>query len=213
MDALEGGREFRNLDPEQIAAEQAGRTTGEQELYRVGAARNFIDRIKGVADTGNPAMRVLNNPQEREQLTALGVGDANAARLNTNFQQERELSRLTRELQGSDTAQRSAAAADADAGLRAAVPFNPGNPIGWLGTGLRAMRDRVMPARNAAVNEALLPRVLETNPTAIDSIIGELEARGERLAASRLRRLKTTQNTAAFSGAMIGSPVALPEGY
>jgi hypothetical protein len=48
-DALEEGRTFDRLDPEQIAAGQADRSQAGQELFRVGAARNLLVEQCGVS--------------------------------------------------------------------------------------------------------------------------------------------------------------------
>jgi transcriptional accessory protein Tex/SPT6 len=90
------------------------------------------------------------------------------------------------------------------------VPFNPGSPYGWAGMLGRKILNHTSVNRNAAVNEALLPRLLETNPAAVDSIITELEQRGEFMAAQRLRDQARMAKSALTGGAMIGAPVALP---
>ena len=188
IDALAEGRTFHKLDPEHIAAGQAGRTPAEQELYRVGAARRLEDIINDTRDGRNAAQRILNDPKERARLEALNLQPGAADQLNTAVQQERTLNLLPAELSGSPTTQRLQAAQDADAGISATLPFNPSSGWGWLGAIGRAAANRASVNRNAAVNEALLPRAIATDPAQIDATINDLIARGDILNADRLRR-------------------------
>lgn len=210
IDALEAGQSFNKLPHEQIAAEQAARSDAGQELYRVGAARNLLDTIRNSADGSTPASRILNSDEARDQLAATGVTPTNLSRINRAVGQERVLSLLPRELQGSATAQRGIAQADADAGIHAAIPFNLGSKTSVAATILRGILNRTSTTRNASVNQELLPRMLETNPAAVQSIIKELEDQGQVAAARQLRRQLLANRTTLFGGVTIGGPVALP---
>lgn len=212
IDALAEGRGYRNFDPEQIAAGQADRSTAAQELYRVGAARDVLDTLNSTADGRNPATRILNSPESRAQLEATGVAPEAMTRLTNSVDQERQLNLLGAEMAGSATDARLAARADADAGVSAQLPFNPGSPFGWLGAGARAVVNRASIARNARVNEAALPRLLETDPAAIERTILELERTGQAVQAAQLRRTLRAARTARGVGAIIGSPTSLTEG-
>lgn len=210
IDALRSGREFSALDPEQIASEQAGRSTAGQELYRVGAARDLLDRIKGTrGETAVPANRILNSPEEKEQLLATGVIPENFNLLNLKLGQERNLSLLPKELQGAQTAQRLAAQADAE-GSAPIVPFNPASGYGWAGALIRAISNRATLKSNAAINEELLPRLLSQDPKVINATIAELERAGQKSLANQIRRSLKARRASAVGGNIIGSPVALP---
>lgn len=209
LDALREGGGFRKLDPEQIAAQQGDRSTAAQELYRVGASRSLLDDILSTKDTSNAASRILNSPESREQLLALGVEPAKAAALNRSIGQERTLNRLTDELAGAQTQQRIAAQADANAGADLAVPFNPGSPYGWAGMVGRTILNRTSVNRNALVNNELLPRLTENNPQIIQGIIAELEAAGKFAEAQLMRRSLRQRQTGLVSGVSIGSPVSI----
>jgi hypothetical protein len=126
--------------------------------------------------------------------------------------QERTLSLLPRELQGSQTAQRQAAQADANAGSDLGVPFNPGSPLGWIGMAGRGVLNRVSTTRNAKVNEALLPKMLETNPQAIEALIVDLERKGQSAQAAKLRRELRGLYSAGVGSPFIGGAVAVPGG-
>lgn len=210
IDSLRAGREYNKLDPEQIISEQAGRSEAGRELYRVGAARNLLDTLRESKDTGNPASRILNSDEARAQLNATGVTPANAARLNKSVEQERIFNLLPRELAGSNTDARLAARADADTGLDHLVPIIPGNPMAWMGMMGRKALSHVSAARNAAVNAEALPRLLETNPQAVEGIISELELQGKLDQARVLRRQLRAIQGAGVGGTIIGGPVSLP---
>lgn len=213
IDALEQGRNFDALDPEQIAKEQGGRSTAAQELYRVGAARSLLDKIRTTKDGASAAKRILNSPESRSQLAATGVTPANAQRLNTAVDQERNLSLMNDELRGSQTDARRLAAQDAEGvNIPLSGGFSAGGGYGFLG--LRPLAQYVLnkglPARNAAINEQLLPRILETDPAAVNKIIDELERSGQTAKAAELRRALISRNSSAATGALIGGMVALP---
>lgn len=206
----EPGRDvgFDRLDPERIAAEQTARTSAEQEFYRVGAARRLEDIVRSTRDTQRPASRILSSDADRARVEALGLQPGAVERLSTGVGQERQLDLLGRELAGSQTAQREAALADAASDIE--TPFNPMSGYGWMGALLRGIRNRAVPQRMASVNEELLPRMIETNPNAIDEIINDLERRGQHLAAQEIRRARRAGTGSRAFGALIGSPVALP---
>lgn len=220
IDALRAGRGgggvpgFDKLDPEAIAAGQAGRSTAAQELFRVGAARRLTDIVDDTADVGSaiPANRILNTPNAVRRVEALGVEPANMQALQQAVGQERQLAQLPGELTGSATDARLAARADADVGMHASTPFNPTSLPAWIAWAARKAAGKVDLSRNAAVNEQALPRLLEQNPQAIQNIVAELEAVGRVEEAATVRRAAQAKFGAAVFGNMIGSPVALPEG-
>lgn len=214
IDALQEGRAFSQLDPELIAKQQnaVGRSTAEKELYRVGVARNLLDEIGSTRDGSNAASRILNSDEARAQLAATGVAPQDAAKLGRSVAIERQFNLLPAELSGNASAARSTATADADAGVHAQLPFNPGSPLGWLGAAGRTVLNRASTVRNRAVNEALLPQMLETNPDAINAIISNLEKAGKYADAAKLRRALNTYAGTAALGNLLGSGSAMQEG-
>lgn len=213
IDALSGGRDYQKLDPEVIAAEQAGRTTGEREFYRAGAARRMEDVVKGVNNTGvaQPANRILNNPTELARVQNL-AGRNDFQTLHTFVQQERQLGELPMEMRGSQTDARRIAGEDADAGIALQTPFNPANPLAWVGFAARKAAKALDLRQNEAVNAALLPRMLEQNPAAIQATINDLEQAGRTADALKLRRAIQATQAARVGGTVIGSPLAIRNG-
>lgn len=214
IDALHEGRTFSQLDPELIAKQQnaVGRSTAEKELYRVGVARNLLDEIGSTRDGSNAASRILNSDEARAQLAATGVAPQDAAKLGRSVAIERQFNLLPAELSGNASAARNVANSDADAGVHAQLPFNPGSPLGWLGAAGRTILNHTSTVRNRAVNEALLPQMLETNPQAIDAIISNLEKAGKYADAAKLRRALNTYAGTAALGNLLGSGSAMQEG-
>lgn len=209
IDSLEAGQHFRNLDPEVITAEQGARSTAAQDLYRVGAARDLTNTLNSTSDRANAASRILNSPEERAQLEALGLQPGAAGRLNTAVGQERQLNQLPAELANSSTDARAAARADAE--VTPNIPYISANPINWFGSAARWAANHASTQRMAGINEELLPRVLETNRTAIDAIITELEQHGGAQLAAQLRRQQRGSRVTRTFANIIGAPVALPQ--
>lgn len=212
IDALREGGDFAKLSPEQISAGQSRRSVAAQELYRAGAGRKLVDDIMETKDTGNAASNILNSPESRLQLEALGVPPENAAALNRSVQQERQLNLLPMELKGSQTQQRLAAEVDAG---RDMVPTNVANPWGFVGRLWQHVADSAALRRSEAINAELLPRMTATDPAAISRVIEELSAEGKLLEAAKLRRIYNVNRNAGLGATMIGSPVAMQpqEGY
>lgn len=216
IDSLGEGLKFDKSTPFRISAEQTRRSEAGQELYRTGVARNLVDRLNKTPDNAQAALRILRSPEERQLIEASGVPKDKLDDLWGAVQRERQMGLLSNELTGAQTAQRMAAQADADAGANLQVPFNPGSPIGWLGMGARSVINRVTPARNAAVNEELLPRMISTDPQVIENTITELMAAGRMQEAMALQRAARSRGASFFGGGRLGTGAALPsnqEGY
>lgn len=223
-DALEAGRGagattgsrnsvpgFDQMDPEVIAREQAKRSEAGQEFYRVGAARRLTDIVNKATDPQYPSARILNSPEARAQLEATGVAPEAQARLQEAVGQENTLNLLPRTTRGIGAQVSGAAAADADAGLATTVPYNFVSPRNWLAIAAQKAFGKVNLARNAKVNEAALPRLIETNPQAIQNTINDLVASGDYAAARRLATQAKMSFTAKLVGSAAGSPVSLQE--
>lgn len=206
---------FDRMDPEAIAAGQAGRSQAAQEFYRVGVARRLDDVVNGVNDTGvaQPANRILQTPTARAQLQATGISPEDFARLEQSVAQERQMGLLPRELQNSATDARQAARQNADGGLHTATPFNPSSPASWLAFLARRAAGTVDLARNSRINEAALPRLLAQDPAVIRRTIQELQQAGRTNEAEMLRRAAAARFGARVMGTAIGGPVSLQEGY
>jgi hypothetical protein len=211
IDSLRSGRDFTKLDPEEIISQQAGRSEAGRELYKAGAARDILDRIRSTTDRGAPADRILNSDESRNQVKAL-LDPEPFARLNKSVQQERVLNLLPQELKGSQGDARRLAQEEADMGSSLHVPWNPASKYSIAGTILRGAIGKLSTARNAQVSEALLPRATATDPKVIEATIQELIQQGNVAAARKLRQALIARRLAAGMGTTIGAPVSLPTG-
>lgn len=70
-DAMESGREFFRLDPEQIARRIAGMPAGEREFFRAGAARAIMDKLASTPDNHDVVRRIFGTPRMRAQVEAI----------------------------------------------------------------------------------------------------------------------------------------------
>lgn len=70
QDAMEEGRKFKRMTPEQIKRTLKEMTPDQREAYRVGMRSALQDEVLKTADKADPAKRIFGNQFEREQLEA-----------------------------------------------------------------------------------------------------------------------------------------------
>lgn len=213
--AASGSREsvpgFDQMDPEVIAAEQAKRSEAGQEFYRVGAARRLTDIVNDTPDSSYPASRLLNSPESRAQLAATGVEPAAQAKLQNSVDLEQTLNLLPKSIRSIGAGVSSAAAQDADA-IGQVIPSSMMRPEHWLAGAIRKTVGTVNLARNAKINEAVLPRLLETNPQAVQATINDLVSNGQYEQARQLATQSKMSFAARLIGNVAGSPVSVQQG-
>jgi len=210
LDALEYGQEILKksqklpeTSPQNIAAKLGAMTPLEQELARMGAARKLTDDVaqtrtagSGGAPGPDPALNVLKNSFEEEQLGSFfptreivpygtvpegpTPSSIPISGLKTEVEKERQLSQL------SGAVPKQGESVTPEEGLGGVGDFfGPGfAPIlARIGRGItEAGRTKAL----EELNNQLLPKLLEQDPAAIQSLIGELAAQGgiqARLAA------------------------------
>lgn len=77
LDAIESGKNFLDLAPEELKAATAKLSPSEKQLFQVGAGRALQDRINSVADNRDAVARVFGNATIRNQIDAtFGTGAA-----------------------------------------------------------------------------------------------------------------------------------------
>lgn len=159
-DALANGRRFGQLDPEDIAAQQARGSQNAQDMFRVGAARALTDTVNKSNPRGIRAAGIASTPQQLAQLRAMG---ANADELARRTAAERELAQLNGELQGSQTDIRRLASQDSEG---AALPDSLPNStlLGWAARGLGSLARAGRGRRIEAVNDAAGPLLFGDAP-------------------------------------------------
>ena len=210
LDALEYGQEILKksqklpeTSPQNIAAKLGAMTPLEQELARMGAARKLTDDVAQTRTAGSsgapgpdPALNILKNSFEEEQLGSFfptrevvpygtvpegpTPSSIPVSGLKTEVGKERQLSQL------SGAVPKQGESVTPEEGLGGVGDFfGPGfAPImARIGRGITETgRTKAL----EELNNQLLPKLLEQDPAAIQSLIGELAAQGgiqARLAA------------------------------
>ena len=208
QDALDAGRSFHTQDPETIASEQAARSPAEQELYRVGVARNLMDRINGTPDGSYPADNLLASPQARAQLAATGVDPTALDALTTKLTQERNLNALPKAVGASPSSLETLP----DTAIPTHIPWSPENIMSIIAAGARHLVKPTIGARNAAVASSILPALTSTDPTAITGTVNDIVSNAVSAQQAAAARQAQSMAAAKMFGLAVGSPVSVSGG-
>jgi hypothetical protein len=134
MDAMEEGRTIFNKSPKDIDIllnDTKTMTKSELEGLRLGTMQNLLDRLGGaqtadtvVGATGNPALKIINNPKNLRIIRATfpqdEAGDKSFSQFMKNLKSEVEMKSTSKQvMQGSQTAERTQAIQDVRAGGKA----------------------------------------------------------------------------------------------
>lgn len=212
LNALEQGKKFNSLAPEQVSAKVGALSEPAQDMFRIGAARSLIDDLGNTLNQGttpaSAANRILRNTNEIDRLAATG---ANADGLLAATKQERTLADLNKELRGSSTDQRQGARIGALADI-------PTGAIGWAREIIGYVGQAKNLERNEAINNVLLPKLLEQDKTVINQTIDELVKQGKKgeKAANYIRNAvraatRATTPTVGEAVAVRNNPILLEE--
>lgn len=201
LNALDQGRGYNSMDPEQITVTRGRLSEPAQDMFRIGAARDLTDRLGNTTEGANPALRILRNTNEKQRLAATG---ANVDELGRRVGMERNLGLLNQELRGSPTDERM--------GERLASMGEI--PTGGVGMGRMALNwlmEKPSLQRNEAVNAELIPMALEMEPGARGQLIDELIKEGKRgqEVAEKIMRAVTAATT--VSSRMTAGATAIRE--
>lgn len=71
MQAIDDGRDFFKLSPQEGQAKLAALTPDNQDLYRLGAKQALIDQVQSAPDGSNEIRKIFGSPQKRDQVAAL----------------------------------------------------------------------------------------------------------------------------------------------
>jgi len=208
-DALRFGREILtkgkndpDASPERIAAEIGKMSPMEQELARMGAARKFTDDVRAVPEGGDPTKVVLNTPLQRDRLQSFFIGkevvpygeavvgpSPSAVRvgdLKERVAQEKQLGLLAKEVPKGGPR----VTLEEQEGYRTPGMLN--NAMSWAGRLAQEAINVGSLARNEALNNELLPLLLQQDPKLINETITTLSKQGgkARAVADRVRNLQ-----------------------
>lgn len=167
--ALDDGRQFNSLDPEQVKATVGKLSDPAKEMYRIGAARDLTDRIGNTPDGADPSLRILRTPNERGRLAETG---ANVDELATRVGMERDMGLLNQELRQSPTSER-------EGDKLASVGQAPGGVVGLVRSAFEWLTEAPLLERNQAVNAQFIPMALEMDPANRSKLISELIKQGK----------------------------------
>jgi hypothetical protein len=104
-EALEKGREFLKLDPEQITRHLDGLSDAAKKAFRSGAARALKDAVEKVTDTGDAAKRIFGNEMIRKKIRAVMPDQKSYLSLARKLQAERQFTKTQQTILGGSQAQ------------------------------------------------------------------------------------------------------------
>lgn len=179
MDAMEEGRTALNKQPKDVDVllnDMKTMTKSELEGLRLGVMQNLLDRLGGaqtaatvVGPTGNPALKIINDPKNLRVLRATfpkdEAGDNTFEQFIKNMKSEVEMKSTSKQvLQGSQTAERTQAISDVKAGGQAVRELPAMSVQGILMRALQRDYSQLGDAQTRAVADEMT-RILTTTAT------------------------------------------------
>jgi hypothetical protein len=192
MDAMEEGRTALNKqakDVDILLDDMKTMTKSEIEGLRLGVMQNLLDRLGGaqtaqtvVGPTGNPALKIINDPKNLRILRATfpkdEAGDRAFERFMKNMKSEVEMKSTSRQvLQGSQTAERTQAIQDVRAGGQAMRELPAMSIQGLLARALQRDYAQLGDAQTRAVAEEMTRILTTTDPKKLTRLSKELSSR------------------------------------
>lgn len=133
LDAIDAGKRFLDLPPEEIQTAVAKLPAANRNLYRIGAARALQDRINNAADSRDAVARVFGNFTIRKQIDAT-FGTGSATRFAEAMTPENAMTATNRLVLGGSNTMNKAADMGRSTGAKvaedAATGFIVGGPKG-----------------------------------------------------------------------------------
>lgn len=114
--AMEAGRDFLKMDPEQIASRLKGMAPADQDFFRAGAKRALVDTLSKTADNADAVRRIFGTPGMRSKIEAVFPNKQEFQAFELAMKREAEMLRNARFVSpntGSQTFLRQMEAADA----------------------------------------------------------------------------------------------------
>ena len=179
MDAMEEGRTALNKQPKDVdvlLSDMKTMTKSELEGLRLGVMQNLLDRLGGaqtaatvVGPTGNPALKIINDPKNLRVLRATfpkdEAGDKTFEQFMKNMKSEVEMKSTSKQvLQGAQTAERTQAISDVKAGGQAVRELPAMSVQGILMRALQRDYSQLGDAQTRAVADEMT-RILTTTAT------------------------------------------------
>jgi hypothetical protein len=164
-------------------------TKSELEGLRLGVMQNLLDRLGGaqtaatvVGPTGNPALKIINDPKNLRVLRATfprdEAGDKTFEQFMKNMKSEVEMKSTSRQvLQGSQTAERTQAISDVKAGGQAVREMPAMSVQGILMRALQRDYAQLGDAQTRAVADEMTRILTTTDPKKLQIISKQLAGR------------------------------------
>jgi hypothetical protein len=133
MEAVRLGRDFAKGDPEATLARFRKLSPGDQNMFRLGVARELKGIVEGVKDGANALSRIFGADGQRKRLRALFPDDTSFNAFEKAMKEELAMARSRQAVTGGSATGRIAAEQD-DAGnlVNAAVDYAGGGVAGVL---------------------------------------------------------------------------------
>lgn len=192
MDAMEEGRTALQKTPKDVDVllnDMRSMTKSELEGLRLGVMQNLLDRIGGaqaaetvVGPTGNPALRIINDPKNLRVIRATfprdEAGDEAFSNFVKNLKTEVEMKSTSKQvMQGSQTAERTQAIKDVRAGGQAMREMPAMSVQGILMRALQRDYAQLGDAQTRAVADEMTRILTTTDPKKLQRISKELAGR------------------------------------
>ena len=179
LDAAQSGRKFINQDADVTAATLRELSSGEREMFLIGATRAIIDRVERAPDGVNVARRIFGNESMRNKIRTL-FGDDEAAfnRFRRAMTAEQTFAEMrNRVLGGSQTDINAVSFMDFFRDPTAISDALQGNAGGLVDRGLRAGVEAIQGGPNPATTRRLADILVNTDQAANDRVLADMLAR------------------------------------
>lgn len=156
LDAIALGKDFTDLQPEQLVHNLGKMTEDQRNFFKIGAARRLQEMIHGAADNRDAAARVFGNQTIRDQIDAV-FGNGSATKFAEKMTPENMMTATNRFVRGNSASlDKAAEIADTAGPLERGVQ-------GFAKGGLRGAVSNVadIPARISSFFNGLTPEVRE----------------------------------------------------
>jgi hypothetical protein len=213
IDAMEAGRNYKNMSAEQLASEFPKLTEGEQRAFQTGVLESIIRPVEETSTNRNWAQQIIGSPAQRERLqTVLPPDEYNLMR--SALEREAAVYGQTRSaLSGSQTAARTQAIDAIDSAIENATgPADILNAIrntngGFVSAAWYALTKLPqIPSISKTVYDRLANILKTGGPDDIAQALFEIRSAAESAAARGARSSSRQQRVATGLGAAIGPP-------
>jgi hypothetical protein len=199
MEAVRLGRDFAKGDPEATLTRFKQLSPGDQNLFRLGVAREIKGIVESTRDGHDAVAKIFGSPAQRDRLKALFPDEATFSAFEKAMKAEATMSRTRRVVTGGSITERiKADQSDAGALGDAALDYAGGGVKGVLfGIAKKVHKAKGLGEKSA---DELSKMLFDADPVTQKRVIGELIRRArevEEKSAANVKKLTTGLTTAA----------------